>query len=124
MQMGATEPLSHIVPELGFAQDAERLTGGVTLAPDIQEAGETQTGCGAEIVATPDEGKLQRDLVLQFVVRVGDILIEQLEIEDILIVVGMEAVVDAGEGSMVDGITAEVAYGIFVYTETTVVLQL
>lgn len=75
MQMGATEPLSHVVPELGFAQDAERLTGGVTLAPDIEEAGETQTGCGAEIVAAPDEGELQRYTVLKLVVRVGDILI-------------------------------------------------
>lgn len=75
MQVGATEPLSHVVPELGFAQDAERLTGGVTLAPDIEEAGETQTGCGAEIVTAPDEGKLERDLVLQLVVRIGNIFI-------------------------------------------------
>ena len=36
----------------------------------------------------------------------------------------MEAVVEAGEGGMVDGIAAQVAHSVFVEPKTTVVLQL
>ncbi len=124
MQVRALEPSSHIVPQLGFADEHERLPSRIPLPPYIQKSGETQSRRCTEIIASPDEGELQGHLVGGLVIIIHDILVQQFEVEDVLVIGGMEAVVESDERGMVDSVAAYIARGILVQTESAVVLDL
>ena len=58
MQVRAFEPLSDLVPELRLGEEDKRLRCGISLPPDIREAGERQSRRGAEVLTFPDESEL------------------------------------------------------------------
>ena len=97
------------------------------LSPNIEEAGEAESGQRAEIVAAPDKSKLQGDLVsglpdpltvcvpvLPHVILVHNVFEEQFEVEYILVVRGMQAVVQSDECGMVDAVASDVSDQVFV----------
>ena len=58
MQVRAFKPLPDLIPELRLRNENEGLLCGISLPPDIREAGEGQSRRGAEILAFPDESEL------------------------------------------------------------------
>ena len=124
IEIRALEPPSDIIPQLRLGEQYERLLSAETLSPYIQETRETQAGRGAEIVAAPDKRELDRRPVLDAVVRIDDVFIEQFEIEDVLVISGVQAVVEAYERRVVDAVAAKVAHRVFVDTQAAVVLHL
>ena len=59
-----------------------------------------------------------------FVIVIHDVLVQQLDVEDILIIRRVEAVVQSDECGVVDAVAAEVAKRILIHTQTAVVLHL
>ena len=125
IEVWAVEPSSDIVPQLGFGDHDKRLAVGGVLSPYIEESGETQSGSGTEVVASPDKSELERHFIVQSVavVGIGDVLVEQLEVEDILIVRRMEAIVETREGG-VRYMVSHGAFGVRIDAESAVVLHL
>ena len=77
----------------------------IPLTPNIEESGETQTRRRAEIIAPSNESELQRHRVLEDIIIIDNHFPEQLQIEDILIIPRMQAVVETEQRCMIDTIS-------------------
>ncbi len=107
IQVRALEPSPHIVPYLRLGDQHPTLLAEILLAPYIQKARETQARRGAKIITTPYKRKLDRYGVMDPVRAIGDIFIEQFDIEDILVIRGMQAVVQAYQRRVIDPVSAQ-----------------
>lgn len=123
VQVRALKPPSDIVPQLGLGDEHPALLADVLLSPYIEETRETQSRRGTEIVAAPDESELEGHGVMDSVGAVSDVFIEKLDVEDVLVIVGMEAVVDADERGIVDAVSAQ-PRGVAIETQAAVVFDL
>lgn len=124
IKVGALEPSSDIVPELGFGDEHHGLLSAYLLSPDIEEAGEAESGCGTEIIASPDKSELKGHVVVDPVAFGQDVFIEEFQVEDVLEVLCVEAVVESDECGMMNTVTAERPTLSLEESETTVVLDL
>ncbi len=84
-------------PELGLGED----DGLVTLPPYIHEAGEAEPRHAEEVLAAPDSGELHGELG----VHLDELLVQDLEVQCIVEVAGMQEIVDTEEECAVDAET-------------------
>lgn len=124
IEVRTLEPSSDIVPELRFGDEHHRLLSAYLLAPQIEEAGEAESGCGTEIIASPDESELNRHVVVDPVAFGQDVFIEEFKVEDVLEVLCVEAVIESDECGMMDTVTAERPTLAFEKSETPIILDL
>ena len=75
------------VPELGLGKHH----GIVALAPDIEEARETQAGSAEEVLAAPDRGELEGNLRIE----VHELFVQEFEVERILEVSAVKEIIHA-----------------------------
>ena len=107
IQIRALKPPSDVIPQLRLGDEDEGLGVAEPLSPDVEESREPQSRRRAEIITSPDKGELQRHLVMDAVVGFDDVFIEQFEVEDVLVIGRVEAVVESDECGMVDAVSAQ-----------------
>ena len=129
IEIRAVEVLSEIVPELRLREEyIAGLSSGspvnlsglhidvvnrVLLSPDISKAAETESLDSEDVLHSPNEGELHRDIAL----LAGDVLVENFEVEGVVEIRAVDKEIETAQERVVD-IVSSVCTAIVLDLET------